>query len=56
VTHKPGLALDRQPPIGKQWSDFVKQGKCRVCEIPLWGWTAAKRDVCGNDHCQEVAA
>ncbi len=49
---KPGLSLDRQPPYGKQWSDFVKQGTCRVCKIPLWGWEPIEREVCGDEHCQ----
>lgn len=52
MTHPTGTALDRQPPPGKKWHDFVKQGKCRVCKIPLYGWDPIERDVCGNSHCQ----
>ncbi|MDH3914198.1 MAG: hypothetical protein OEU09_23210 [Rhodospirillales bacterium] len=55
MTHKAGTELDRRPPPGKQWHDLVKQGVCRVCEIPLYGWTPVAREVCGNDHCQAEA-
>ena len=55
MSHPVGTELDRRPPPGKQWHDFVKQGTCRVCRIPLYGWEPVEREVCGNSHCQVEA-
>ena len=48
-----GLSLDRQPPAGKTWADFQKQGVCKVCQIPMFGWSPLERDCCGDEHCQK---
>lgn len=34
---------------------LYKQGKCIVCEIPLFGKEDKDRDVCGSLYCQAKA-
>ncbi len=66
---KAGLALPKdgwKANVGVETGDFLyvgperdrlyKQGKCRVCGIPLFGKEPIERDVCGHEHCQAEAA
>lgn len=43
------------PPPGKTWADLRKQGVCRFCAIPLFGWSEAARDLCGDGACRTKA-
>ncbi len=43
----------RFPSVGKPGHELYKQGKCRTCETPLFGYRPEPREICG--HCAAVA-
>ncbi len=43
----------RFPSVGKPGHELYKQGKCRTCETPLFGYRPEPRNICG--HCAATA-
>lgn len=37
--------------VGPPGDRLYKQGKCRVCEIPIFGKETVRKDLCNDDHC-----
>ena len=40
----------RFPSVGKPGHELYRQGKCKVCEVPLFGYRPESRKLCG--HCE----
>lgn len=45
------------PPPGKTWDDLQRWGTCRVCGVPMFGWSPlpagdARAKRCGQDDCE----
>ncbi|MGI9297789.1 MAG: hypothetical protein ACR2QC_07815 [Gammaproteobacteria bacterium] len=37
---------------GKKQRRLFKQGTCKTCKIPLYGYKEGRRDQCGHDDCE----
>lgn len=37
--------------IGPRHDRLFKQGKCRVCQVPIFGHAEVEKDLCNDDHC-----
>ncbi len=40
----------RFPSVGKPGHELYRQGKCKKCEVSLWGYRPEPRELCG--HCE----
>ncbi|KKL99991.1 hypothetical protein LCGC14_1808900 [marine sediment metagenome] len=43
----------RFPSVGKPGHELYHQGKCKTCEVSLWGYRPEPRELCG--HCEAIA-
>ncbi len=42
----------RFPSVGPLGHELYHQGKCKACEVSLWGYRPVPRELCG--HCAET--
>ncbi len=43
----------RSPSVGPPGHELYRQGKCKTCEVSLWGYRPEPREFCG--HCEALA-
>ena len=43
----------RFPSVGPAGHELYRQGKCKTCEVSLWGYRPEPRELCG--HCEAIA-